>query len=352
MDLSLYIFLSFCMVITLLYLIIGKQDKKLPWTNSVLSQMLVILLAFIFGLSKVDIYGDKWVYKNAFESINASELKDAKDIGWFYYTKFIKGFTSSSDFYFVLTALVYTAGYLFFSSKFFFKEYQWYFLIATVLSFGFSAYAVNTIRSGFALSLLLVAICFYKKPIMFVLFAFLAVSCHKSMLLPAVAFGLTYFYNQPKFFFYFWFLCLIISFVNVSAITNVLTPLLAGEDDRLQSYFDLGNSDSKRYKSGFRWDFIFYSAIPLFVASFYVFKLKVQDLFYNRLLSTYLLSNAVWLLVIRMAFTDRVATLSWFLIPSLLLYPLLKYKLALNQRNWVFFVLLGIFAFTSFMYFK
>jgi len=97
---------------------------------------------------------------------------------------------------------------------------------------------------------------------------------------------------------------------------------------------------------------VIYSVIPILVGYYYLFKIKVVDVFYHRIFNMYLFANAIWLLVISMAFTDRMAYLSWFLVPFLLLYPLLKYALPINQKKWVFIILLGIFGFTSFMYFK
>lgn len=351
MNLSLYIFLSVCMILTLLYLLTGEQDKKMPTASALLAWVVLVILGFSLGLYETDFHGDKWAYLNQFKLLKVDELQKVKDVGWFYYSYFIKQIGNSPRLYFVLTAMIYSGAYGLFAQKFFSPKYQWYFLIACMLSFGFAAYAVNTIRAGFALAFLLIAFRFHKKVWWFVLFAFLSISFHKSMILPVLAFSITYYLNQTSIFLTIWCSCLLLSVFDVFDFSNILIPILGDEDDRLRTYIELAKNESKRYQAGFRIDFVIYSVIPILIAAYYLFKLKVEDIFYQRMFNTYLLANAVWLLIIRMAFTDRVAFLSWFLIPFLLLYPLLKYKLPLQQRFWAFFILLGIYGFTSLMFF-
>jgi len=55
-----------------------------------------------------------------------------------------------------------------------------------------------------------------------------------------------------------------------------------------------------------------------------------SDPFYARLVNTYLLSNAIWLLVIHAEFSNRFAYLSWFMMPWVLLYPFVPGKI--NDR--------------------
>lgn len=340
------------MLLTLVHLITGQPGKKIPAASPALGWIVIFLLALGFGLSKTDIYGDKWVYLEQFKTVSLDTLATAKDKGWAYYTYLIRQITSNSNFYFILTAAIYLLGYGIFARRFFFREFQWYFLIAAFLSFAFDAYAVNTIRGGVAMSLFLVGISYYKRRVYSLLFLILAILFHKSMLLPVGAFVLTKFYNKPRAFLYFWVGCLFLSFINIGFVSALLTNFLASENDSYLVYLEGGTTNTERYQSGFRVDFIIYSFVPIFIAGFYVFKLKMNNLFYNRILNTYLFANAIWLLIIRMAFTDRVAFLSWFLIPFLLLFPLLKYQLPIKQKKWVFYTLLGIFSFTSFMYFK
>jgi hypothetical protein len=98
-------------------------------------------------------------------------------------------------------------------------------------------------------------------------------------------------------------------------------------DERVDKY--IGSMDSEEdsnYKKGFRLDFVIYSVVPILISLFYIWKKKINDRFYNRIVGTYLWANSVWLLAIRMVHTDRLAYLSWFLIPLLTLYPIFNYQ--------------------------
>ena len=350
MDIYLYNLLAFAVFLAVIYLLTGKSKYRIPAASYPLTVVLGVIVAAKFAMDPILIYGDKYSYQTTFESLSIFNLWNGKDVGFSVYTYVIKQIADDSTFYFIVTAFLYLIGYFVFARSFFQKRYALFFLLSCFVSFGFSSYGVNTIRGGLALSLLLIGFSFHKKIIWFFVFSILAILCHKSMLLPFVAFYLTRFNNTTKFYLYFWILCLVISFLNVSFITDFIQAILGESDDRYSSY--MSTETLERYKAGFRIDFIIYSAIPILVGRFYLFKLKLADVFYQRLFNTYLLANAIWLLVIRMAFTDRMAYLSWFLIPFILLYPLLNYPLPINQKKWVIIILLGIFGFTSFMYFK
>lgn len=91
--------------------------------------------------------------------------------------------------------------------------------------------------------------------------------------------------------------------------------------------------------------------MPILVGYWAVFKKKIDNLKYNRLLSTYLLMNGLWLLCMYAGFTNRIAYLSWFMYPIVLIYPLLdkdcnwgKYRF----RTVSFFAILHL-GFTLFM---
>ena len=57
------------------------------------------------------------------------------------------------------------------------------------------------------------------------------------------------------------------------------------------------------------------------------------DAFYARLVNTYLLANAVWILVIHSDQSNRFAYLSWFMMPWVLLYPFVPGKIIDRPRT-------------------
>ena len=60
-------------------------------------------------------------------------------------------------------------------------------------------------------------------------------------------------------------------------------------------------------------------------------------------LKMYLYCNSVWLLVIRMAYTDRMAYFSWFLIPFICLYPVITYQKAFKHPQRVVLLFMAVF---------
>lgn len=349
-----YFFFNVLLVVgffTIFYLKSGKSKVTLPPISNYMNWMLMLFVIISIAFSPIEIYGDKYNYEYIFNTISlASDVNEAKDIGWYYYTYLSKSIFGTSDLYFLLTAFIYIYGYYIFAKKYIPYGTIFIFLLACFSSFGFIFYGINTLRAGFSMALLLVAFTVPKNKFLFIFFAFFAVLCHKSMVLPLLAFILTRYYNHPKAYLRIWFVALAISFVNIGFISAFMQSNLGSFDERSIGYFNA--DDNLVYKSGFRIDFIIYSAIPILLGFYYIVKLKINDVFYNRLFNTYLLVNAFWLLAIRMAFTDRVAYLSWFLIPFILLYPLLKYKLTVNSRKFVIIILLGILSFSTFMNLK
>ena len=76
--------------------------------------------------------------------------------------------------------------------------------------------------------------------------------------------------------------------------------------------------------TGFRWDFLLYSMMPIVLGYYVVIKRGIQDRTYTILLNTYTLANAFWVMVIRANYSNRFAYLSWFMYPIVLAYPLLR----------------------------
>ena len=102
-------------------------------------------------------------------------------------------------------------------------------------------------------------------------------------------------------------------------------------------------------KTGFRWDFIAYSAIPILIGWFATAKQKITDKTYLFLLHTYLFSNACWVLINSISYSNRFAYLSWFLFPIVVLYPFCKFSLIKNQGVFLGLLLIVFTAFTYFM---
>src|SRR5690554_1589566 len=164
-----------------------------------------------------------------------------------------------------------------------------YSFLFLVTAFSFWTYGTNGIRNGIAGSIFLWGMSREKK-IWQVIIILIAINIHKSMALPAAAFLLANFYNNPKVLMYFWAFCIPLSLIAGGAFIDLFASI--GFDDRT-SYLTQENIYNVEFAStGFRWDFLLYSATAVFAGWFYIFKRKYKDKIYFWLFNTYILTNA------------------------------------------------------------
>lgn len=265
------------------------------------------------------------------------------------YTWIVSWFSSDYHVWFYVTALIYVGNYYFAANRMT-REYSFVLFLSMLCCFQFFAYGQNTIRAGFAGSLVILGLSFCNKPKLMCLLFFFTIFCHKSMLIPVGSLFIAYsLHNKTKWFLAFWFLCIIVSFAGGSGFTGFLSQFIEG---RRSIYFTVDAAHSA-YRIGFRWDFLFYSAIPVALGYYFQYVRDFKSEFYQWVYNAYLIANAFWVLVIRAEYTDRFAYLSWFLFPILLMYPLLSKQLFQNvarQRSMIIYVLWGQFAFTYYMF--
>lgn len=318
--------LIFCIVIGLL----PQKRRELSKISSFSGGFLLFIALLGIAFCPSGYGSDKSRYEEMFRY--AHSVSFAKDIAWQYYTYISSLLLPSAGAFFFVTALFYTGCYWIFAKKYFSGGYISYFLILVIGSMGFYGYGMNTIRAGVALGFVLLAICNREKLLTFLLFSFVAVNFHKSMVLPLGMFIVSYFYKSTKGCLLFWGLMLILSFLNIETVSLLLQNVTGGADERIVGY--MSATENELYtKAGFRWDFILYSLFPMGIGCYYVLKKKFEDKFYSQILNTYILVNAFWLIVIRIPYTDRFAYLSWFLAPIIILYPLVKQRLLRSQQG-------------------
>lgn len=228
-------------------------------------------------------------------------------------------------------------------------------VLASVLfimgAFSFYTYGTNGLRNGLACSITLAAIAFLatsrKNLIIGLLLAFLAVNIHRSTLLPiASLLASIYIVKQFKWAYTFWILSILISLVAGGTVTALFAGLgFDGRESYLTSF-----EDGKFSHTGFRWDFLFYSMMPIILGYYVIIKKGIEDRTYTILLNTYTLANAFWVMVIRANFSNRFAYLSWFMYPIVLAYPLLKLDIwGEDQGKRTAQIMLAHIGFTWFM---
>lgn len=229
--------------------------------------------------------------------------------------------------FFALIAAIYF-GCMYWGLKKIFPNDIFYALVIYLGAFSTFAFGTNGIKAGAAASIFILVFAFYKKPIIAIIFALISLGFHHSMFIPIYAVILAYFIKNPKWFFWGWILCLIISSFHIQGITEFLSQLT--EDEKAEGYL-LGDEEGWGGKEGFRWDFILYGLPPILVGFWTVYIKGLKDRLYHLLLCTYLTTNGVWLLCMYIPFNNRIAYLSWFILPIVCVYPFFKLKLGLGQ---------------------
>lgn len=221
-------------------------------------------------------------------------------------------------------------------------------------AFSFFSYATNGIRNGLACSFIILALSFLITPkknwILGSLFCFIAISIHKSTALPVICFIGAYLLKDPRKAIYFWIFSIFLFLTMRGFIENFFSNL--GFDDRLSGYIqDSKAYAAEGYKTGFRPDFLLYSFMPIWLG-WYAIKRVPDDKTFNLLLSTYVLANSFWIMVMNASFSNRFAYLSWFLYPLVMAYPCLRMNIWDSQQGKMAgTVLLANVGFTAFMQF-
>ena len=365
-----YIVLLILSWITTLYYVGSNEQKMLRAEGShaqVSSFLLLVVSVFFIGLREIARdFGDTIGYAGYYENI--SHLTDYMPYNfkteWLWtniqvFTKNVLGMNVHD--FFVLVALGYFGG-MFLCSVLLVRKNLWISMMFFLTAFSTYAYGTNGIRNGLACSLILVAMTLLamyttdekKQKIFFALVLMLmALAIHRSTMLPSVA-ALTslYFIKDTKWGIRFWFASIVVSLVAGPLVEQFFGSL--GFDDRMSNYSEAQNyaGHAENFSHvGFRWDFLLYSSFPVALIWYVTRYRRFNDPAFTVIANTYLLCNSFWIMVIRAAFSNRFAYLSWFIYPLVFIYPLLRMNLWKDQDRKTSLMFFMYSGFTFFMFF-
>ena len=354
-----YLILSILIILTILPLFFKKNIEDFPKINLYLGSVLILITAILFiGLrdpyASSKYFGDTIQYTKTYNQIENATYGEKKDIGFYFLMVTSKSFMSIQGFY-ILCAFLYVLP-VYFTFKRWFKEYAFFGLVLFVTSMSFWGFGINGIRNGVATSLFIFALGFQKNFIISVGLMILSLTFHSSLVLPFIAYLLTYKITNSKLLILVWIGAVFLSFLFGSQIEMLLGDFFINsgitDDRRLDTYFS-DEIDGQMADKRFRLDFIIYSGIPIALGYFYKYKLMFRSITYDVILNLYLIANTVWVFLIYLAFTNRTAYLSWFLMPLVLIYPILvDKKLMKNNSLLLAMISVGSLAFTLLIYFK
>ena len=251
------------------------------------------------------------------------------------------GYTS----FFVFVATIYFAG-AYLGIRKLFPNHRLTAFLVFLAAFSTFSYGTNGIKAGAATSLFIWALGYRENLKICIPLVLLSWGFHHSMIMVVAAFVVTMFVKNPKYYFWLWGFCFLMAAAHVTAFAH----LFAGATTEHGAEYLLGSGGNEGTKGGFRIDFIVYSAMPVIVGWYAVMKKKlpVSEL-YKKLLSLYLCLNGVWMLCMYAEFTNRIAYLSWFIYPIVLIYPFLNEQWGRDRYKKFGLVMLGHLGFTLFM---
>ncbi|WP_027383236.1 EpsG family protein [Epilithonimonas caeni] len=330
-------------------LIFDVSDKQSIRIFGPLGYFIVLVLILYMGLRPINVhyFGDTSTYAGIFKAMrNGQEAKIQKDYVFNYFMKWCSNFMDVHRF-FLLLDILYIIPSLLFSRKYF-GQYWFFAMFMFIGSFSFWAYGTNGLRNGLATSLFILGLYFYnRKVIMYMIFT-LGYFMHASLIIPIAAFVVSGIYKNPKVYLYIWFASIPLSLVGGSAWTTLFAGL--GFEDRTSGYLTNAEGNLEQFsQTGFRWDFLLYSASAVFIGWYFIFKKQIVDRFYIHIFGVYTIANSFWILVITAAFSNRFAYLSWFLMPAVFIYPMFRYKIWKDQYKTFAIILFSYFMFTYFM---
>ena len=296
-----------------------------------------------------NLFGDTVNYASEF-----TRLQDGSRSGWsignewlfsLLFTWFAK--YSNLHAFFTLCSAIYV-GSLWLAMRRIFKEYYYIPLLVIFCMFTFWAYGVNGVRNGMGASLFILAITYANNIPVMIALALCAAGLHTSVYLMIACAALAWFVNNSYYFLAIWLLSVILSYFAGMSIQSYIAEwgIITG-DDRFTGYLTGENQVGSLVQTGmlFRWDFLLYSAMAVFVGYYFIFVRKFKDEYYHWIYNIYLITNAFWVLVIRATYSNRLAQISWFIMPIVLIYPFMKKRFWQNQERMLGFSILVFYAF-------
>lgn len=341
-----------CVITYFHTLVLSGYEQKTYTYNRNLSIILLFFIIPYIGLRPISgrYFLDMSTYAQTFQQFkNGVQVEMGGDLAFELFMK-ISSQIMTVELFFLLCALIYIIP-LFLATKRWFPNYYFFALLLLIASFSFWSYGTNGIRNGMASSIFIFALSYLRlNHLKMIVLIILSVLLHKSMMLPASALFITFFVNDTKKYFMFWCLSIVMSLLMGSFWVQLFASLGFG-DDRLGEYLTTQADSSQFSSTGFRFDFLIYSAAPLVLAYYYVVKKGFEDLVYKHILHTYIIANAFWIMVIRANFSNRFAYLSWFLMALIVGYPIFKSIFWNNQFKKIGILILIYYGFTYAMFY-
>lgn len=331
-------------------LIKGTDNNVIPW-------VIAAFVTLYLGTRPTWAYGDTRLYTEMYDLLQKgiwTEVKGSESEPFWAMVQYASiPFLSASGWLTVIS--IFYVGGMSISARRWLPHHFLMALIFLFTSFSFFSYGNNGIRNGMATSIAMVGLSLFNKSRkeLAIGYVFLIMACltHKSCLIIFAAATAARFFKNININVGIWFGCILLSLLFAEPLKNLMSGLI--DDGRASYYINQQVSTQGTIafsRTGFRWDFLLYSALPIALGWYAITKQKIKDETYIFLLTTYIFANSVWCLINSVAYSNRFAYLSWFLYPIIIVYPLAKLKVTSSQGviagglliffiifNWIFF---------------
>lgn len=345
-------------ILCLIFLAVWQCQTDIILKNDVASinagfgLLITVVIVFYMGLRPINsVFGDTVNYAHGFYQMAHSNVPFAWhwEKEWLF-TNLMNLFAKYSDIhtFFLMCAIVYV-GSLGLAMERIFKSYYYIPFLVIISMFTFWSYGVNGIRNGMGASLFILAMTYVENLPVAIGLCLIAVGVHTSIFMMIGCALLAWFVKNSYYYLAAWISCVIVSYVIGNSIQAYIAGLgLLSGDDRISGYLTGSNMQGELVQMSmtFRWDFLLYSAMGIVVGYYFIFRRHFTDEYYHWIYNTYVATNAIWVLVIRAAYSNRIAQISWFILPLVLIYPFMKERFWKNHEKMMGCGLLVFYAFT------
>ena len=373
---------SVCVLLYLTYAPSNDCHKLLGKKSAAPALLLTCAWIVLIGLRPVwSGFGDTVNYARTYS--NTLPIYSTIDFHseWLFslYTVWCRSMGFTVNVYFLLIEIGYL-GFMYLAYKKALWENVWFAMLFAFSAYSCYVYNVNGVRNGLACSIILLAVVLAAKDRNYLatgILCFLAFGIHKSTILPIAALiAATFFIKNLKTALLFWLASFFLSLWAGGTISGIFLGL--GFDDRADAYISGDNYQYGEFSNeGFRWDFLLYSAMPVLLIWHIQKKIEKRHneiggmteeeeesgvygagimadaasmRVFNIIAIVYLLTNSFWIMVIRAAFSNRFAYLSWFIYPFVLAYGVIRLHIWKDQDRKAGLILLAHAGFTILMY--
>lgn len=325
-----------------------EEERNAAVSQPRYAGMLAIFMTFFIGLRPIrGHFVDMWNYKVDYMTFNYGKpFKFTWDTDNFLFDNLMSWLGSNRvdiTYFFLFVAVIYF-GLMFLACRKLFPNDTLLSFLVYLGALSTFSYGTNGIKAGAAASIFLLALAYRDVWWKAGIFLILSLGFHHSMAAPIAIFIIAYFVKERKYFLLIWIVALIMAALHITFFQEIFAGLT---DEQGAGYLQV--TDKIRAVSGFRPDFILYSAIPIFLGNYIMQKYEIESDEYDFLWNVYTLTNAIFLLCSYGSFINRIAYLSWLMYPFVLIYPFLKADLGYYQNRYLQYVVFGHLGFTLFM---